>query len=183
MSGFAKWFFFESIYGTVVFAAAVWAVAHLFGKLTKRDLLPAVWGGIAFVICLVVLPSLPRFQFEKEVRAHLKSAPWVRVVEEVKLGSLLEPLTWFVSPVGVFRVVSPDLLDEQQFTEFLFRYDQEPVVRIIDVACVDREYYLSVPDSKGTFRILPETQRMTDQDFGLFCIEDWSERRKTYRSS
>ncbi len=105
-----------------------------------------------FLICLFTLPSIPRYQFEREALSKIEGKDWIRVIDKTKWGSLTEPLTFIKAPVGSIFIVMPNSPIEGGFREVLMRYKEKPRVRMSDPDCTDHTILYSEPDSNGVFR-------------------------------
>ena len=175
-------FFFGTIWGGAVIAAIAYGVAWLLGRLLKRSLFPEAVFAVVIIACFATFPSIPRYQFESDVRDKLKKAPWARVIEEVRWGDVTEPLTWFSTPVGHFKIASPDPITIDRFNISIVQFNTgEPTPHIIDVYCESKTYSDSVPDNEGVFRVLPNDVEMTKLEYREYCETRWETERQALR--
>ena len=122
-----------------------------------------------------------RYRFERETLAQIEEAPWARVVDAAEWGDIIAPRTWFDTPVGFFRVASPDIAggwsdEEPTLQVTILRYKEKPQVGLADVACEDREARWAYPDRGGTFRYeAGGMQKLTEREYEVFCKTDWRE--------
>ncbi len=179
MSSVAQWLFFESIYGTGIAAAIFYGLALALGRIFKKNFQPEVWAVSGFLIALIVLPTVPRIQFERETRAELELSPWVHITEEIEYGSFTEPLTWFMSNTGYFRGVFPDPLERNSFWEMSIKYQvEQDSIRLLDVDCEQNVYYVSKPNNKGVLKTFPNRLNLSEEEIYLFCKKDWKVERE-----
>src|ERR1700723_2220054 len=97
------WFFTDRIFGALLITAVAYGIA----KLVKVPV-PEVVGVVVFVLCLLTLPTYPRYKFERDAFAELAKHPEYRIVEKTYWGSSTEPVTWFHHFVGHLRAIAPD---------------------------------------------------------------------------
>jgi hypothetical protein len=183
LTSIAKWLFLESIYGIAVIAAAVYFVALGINKIIPKSPNPGILAGLAFLIALFTLPSLPRYQFEKESLSQIEGKEWLRIINETQWGSVTEPLTWFNAPIGSIFMVMPNSPIEGGFREVLLRYEEEPRITMSDPDCSDKAILYSEPDSEGVFRYTSRTpQPMNEQEIAIYCEYDWSNEKEALRA-
>jgi hypothetical protein len=109
--------------------------------------------------------------------------PWIRITNEVKWGSLTEPLTLIKTPVGSVTMIMPNDSAVGGFKEVVLRYDEKPIVSLVDADCEDFTILYSRPDNDGTFRYLTRTSRaMNDQERKTYCAYDWTHEREALRA-
>jgi len=174
-SSMLSWVAFQSIYGIGAIAAAAYFLANGLKKISPRFPDPFIPAVLVFVLALFTLPSIPRYQFEKDTLADMEGKAWVRVISTTKIGDLVEPLTWFHTPIGSFFLVMPNSPMEGGFREMLLQYDEEPQIRMTDPGCMDGSIFYSAPDKEGVVRYTSvEPQRMSSQEISMYCDYDWS---------
>lgn len=91
ITSIAKWLFLESIYGIAVIAVVVYFIAVGIKKVIPKSPNPVAVAALAFVAALFTLPSLPRYQFERESLAQIEGKEWIRVISKTNWGSIAEP--------------------------------------------------------------------------------------------
>jgi len=115
VASIAKWLFFDSIIGILVIAAAVYFVATGIKRFIDNFPNPGVLAALVFIAGIFTLPSIPRYQFEKEALSQTDGKEWIRIINKTNLGSLIEPLTWFRAPVGsILMVMKNDPIEENR---------------------------------------------------------------------
>jgi hypothetical protein len=170
-----KWIFIDSIYGIAIIAAIAYFLAFGIKKIIPKFPKPEFFAGFIFFIALFTIPSIPRYQFEKNALAQIDGKPWIRVINKTKWGDITEPLTWFNAPVGSIFIVMPNDISIGGFREVLMQYDKEPKVSMSDPDCTDNTIFHSVPDSEGTFRYTSnEAKQMTEKEIKMYCEYNWS---------
>ena len=170
-----SWVAFQSIYGIAAVAAVAYFLAFGLKKISPRLPDPFIPAALVFVLALCTLPSIPRYQFEKDTLADMEGKAWVRVISTTNVGDLTEPLTWFHAPIGSFFLVMPNSPIEGGFSELLLQYDEEPQIRMTDPDCMDGSILYSAPDKEGVMRYTSmEPQRMSNQEISIYCDFDWS---------
>ena len=183
ITSIAKWLFIESIYGIAVIAAAVYFITFGIKKIIPETPNPGVLAGIAFVIALFTLPSLPRYQFESDSLSQIEGKEWIRVINKTKWGSITEPLTWFHAPVGSIFMVMPNSPIEGGYREVLLRYEEKPRITMSDPDCTEKTILYSEPDGEGVFRYKTRTaQPMNKQEYSIYCEYDWSKEKEALRA-
>ena len=183
VASIAKWLFFDSIIGILVIAAAVYFVATGIKRFIDNFPNPGVLAALVFIAGIFTLPSIPRYQFEKEALSQTDGKEWIRIINKTNLGSLIEPLTWFRAPVGsIFMVMPNDPIEENRYREVLLRYKEEPRIWMADPNCQERTIMRAEPDSKGIFRyISAKPEPMTEQEINIYCEHDWSKETEALR--
>ena len=175
ITSIAQWVFLDSIYGIAIIAFAVYFLSLGIKKVIPPFPNPAILGALAFLITLFTLPSLPRYQFEKEVFSQIEGKDWVRVINKTKWSSLIEPLTWFNTPYGSFFIVSPNSPLEGGFSEVLMQYEREPIMSMSYPECANNTIMHTRPDSEGVYRYTStKPEAMTEQELTMYCQYDWS---------
>jgi len=179
----AKWLFLDSIYGIAIIAAVVYLLAIAFKKIIPRFPKPAAIAALAFIVALFTLPSIPRFEFEKESLSKIEGKEWIRVINKTNWGSITEPLTWFYAPVGSIFIVMPNSPIEGGFREVLMRYEEEPRITMSEPDCTNHTILYSEPDREGAFRrTSAKTQAMNEQEVSIYCEYDWSKEKEALRA-
>ena len=179
----ARWLFIDSIYGIAIIAAAVYFVAAGIRKIIPKFPNPYAIAAIAFLVALFTVPSIPRYEFEKEALSQIEGKEWIRVINKTNWGSITEPLTWFHAPVGSIFIIIPNSPIEGGYREVLMRYEEKPRIRMSDPDCTDRTIWYSEPDSEGVFRYTtPKAQSMNEQEVSIYCEYDWTEEKEALRT-
>ena len=93
LSSIINWLFIETIYGIVLICGVVYFLVKGIKKLIPAFPSPEILASLAFFIGIFTLPSIPRYQFEKEAFLQIEAGKdWVMVVNKTKLSSIIEPL-------------------------------------------------------------------------------------------
>jgi hypothetical protein len=181
-------FLFNTVYGIALLVSPIFGLAWIAYKFSKGSLLSFyVAGGLSALVFLVV-PSVPRFLFERRILEQTGGLPGLRLIESARWGDLVEPVTWFHAPYGAFRFVGPFSPIEdiegpnRTFRELIFRYGEKPGIYIRSVFCDDGEYGIAAPDENGVFRIVTEDwQELSAEDKQIFCEKDWTHEKEELR--
>lgn len=182
ITSIVNWIFSGSIYGVAIIAGAVYLLGLAFKRVIPKVPDPAIFGGLAFVIALLTLPSIPRYQFERQALSLIQGKGWIRVMNKTTWGSMTEPLTWFNAPIGSMYIVMPNNPIEGGFREVLMRYEEEPQVAMIDPDCADMTIMRSRPDTEGVFRYTSKSpEDMTEKEISLYCEYNWAEEKTALR--
>lgn len=177
-----SWVFVKTIYGVVGIAAAVYVVLIVLKKAFPRLPEPAFIAVPVFLIGLFTVPSLPRYQFERDVMAKIEGKDWVRVVNKTHWGSLTEPLTWLRTPVGSVTIIMPNSPIEGGFRQVTMRYEEETRVSMVYPDCSTLTILYSRPDKEGVFRYTSNAPaKMSDEEQRWYCQYDWSKEREALR--
>lgn len=178
-----NWLFTGSIYGIVIIAAVVYFITLALRKTIPKVPNPYIIATVSFFIALFTMPSIPRYQFEKESLAQIEGKAWMRVVHKTKLGSIAEPLTWIKAPIGSLFIVMPNRSIEGGYREVLLRYKEKPVIRMADPDCIDKTILYSEPDAEGVFRYTSlKADPMNEDELSIYCKYDWSKEKEALRS-
>lgn len=178
----ASWLFIHTIYGILGVAAVGYAISRALKKVWPRFPEPFAVAALVFVLGICTLPSIPRYQFQRETLAKIEGKEWLRVVSKAKWGSVTEPLTWVNAPLGSVTVVMPNLPTEGGFRQVTWRYEEEPTVSLIEADCGDSTIMYSRPDKQGVFRYAtPSPVKMTGQEKGLYCEYNWANEKEALR--
>ncbi len=178
---FINWIFFDTIFGIATIVMATYGIVRLLFK-DKENKTPEIIAGVAFFTALLTIPSIPRYQFENEIREKINQSPWMRVVNETKWGDLTEILTLFVTPVGSFTLVMPNEPTIGGFSVITFQYDEDPIESLIEPECSDETYTYSYPhngkfvygtEEDGSFDVV----KMQGWEHEQFCKSDWSKEK------
>lgn len=181
-------------------------VIYLISRLIFNNILrikkevPEIIAAISYVILLFILPSLPRYEFEKKIR-YAVSKSHSKIISEAGLGDIIEPLTLFNTPIGIFKIASIyDIITKNLFQITVLRYNEEPIVYLANVDCNTKLYTPGFPrtedggiamlniwgedtgfvyavDKQGAFIV----QEMDDKEHESFCVYDWSKERNAIR--
>lgn len=180
MSGLIKWLFFESIYGATGISVAIYYLLKVVRKSDDKDNVPLVSAASVAIIGLLILPSIPMYDFESNVLATIADKPWMRVVNKSKVGSLTEPLTWFTSSIGSITIVSPGEALNPGFHVYSLTYNKKPLITLVEPECGDRIISYSKADSEGIYRADDKSSdlKMNDQEYDLYCKQDWTVEKK-----
>tara|TARA_Y100001934_G_C12025149_1_gene618729 strand:- start:141 stop:755 length:615 start_codon:yes stop_codon:yes gene_type:complete len=181
----------ENLYGMAILLLPIYGIFWLLRKVFPRSPNPLGVVLIIGVLGIFTLPSIPRYFFEQEILQKLEQNKNLKLIHSAKWGAIIEPLTWFYSPIGSFYIVGPSGIagtyykkDESRnsFRTLLFRYKEDPQFRLVDADCKDRTVWMSGPDKNGTYRYLTRTaMKMFDVQVKTFCEEDYTEQMAILR--
>lgn len=179
LNSILSWLFFDSIYGSIAIAALVFGLFWVLKQKFPSAPHPAVFGGVAFVIAIGLLPSIPRYQFESTTIESVKARPYVREINRAYWGDLTEPLTLVKTPVGSFTLAYPSII-QGRFNQAVLRYDEKPALSIVDVDCSNFTAMVAEPDAEGVFREVSETPtQLADFQKKAYCDDaDWWKERQ-----
>lgn len=179
LTTFMNWLFIESIFGIGIIAFIVYFSVKTLKKKFSKLPDPEIPAFLAFLIALIILPSLERFQFENETLSSIAGKEWIKVIDKAYYGAITEPLTWFNAPLGFLHFAMPNNLITGGFTEVILKYDEEPEIRMVDADCQEKTILFSEPDAKGTYRYTTNNgNTMTKKEYEIFCQYDWSKEKK-----
>jgi len=176
------WLFVKTIYGVVGVAAVVYVALSALRKTFPRLPGPAFIAAPVFLIGLFTIPSLPRYQFERDTLAKIEGKEWIRVMNRTNWGSLTEPLTWLRAPLGSITIDMPNSPIEGGFRQVTMRYEEEPAVSIVEPDCTTYTILYSRPDQAGVFRyVTAHPAKMRDDEKKWYCQYDWSKEKEAFR--
>lgn len=176
-----QWVLFKTIYGSALVAGLTFLIFAGLRRFWSRSPNPALLAGAAFLISVLTLPSVPRYQFEREVRTVM-AQPWVRVVSEAYWGHLTEPLTLIRTPLGAVTMVMPEAFPNEGFRQVIFRYNEKPDVSFVEPYCNDFTAHHFRPDEKGTIRYTStEPQKMDEFERRVYCSDSWEKEKEELR--
>lgn len=183
LTALLSWAFFHTIYGIIGLTALVYVLLRELRKRLPKLPEPMYIAGPVFLIGLVVLPSIPRYKFERDALANIEGKDWMRVVSQARVGDVLEPLTWVKTPVGSITVVMPEPPVEGAFRQITLAYEQEPIISTVGVDCADSTIYYARPDKAGVFRYTtPYPVKMNPQQRAWYCEHDWAREKEAFRT-
>ena len=136
------------------------------------------------LITFSIIPSQPRYNFEKETEVKLQEAPWIVVVNRTHWGDIFEPRTWLDAPVGSYLVAHPETygLHEDGNVDLrvtLIQYRKPPQEWLVTTNCPNREALWNNPGADGIFRINPEGySKLSDAEYEAFCKTDWEPKHR-----
>jgi hypothetical protein len=136
-----------------------------------------------FLIGLFTVPSLPRYQFERDTLEQLNGKDWIRVVNTTRWGDVLEPLTWVKTPIGSVTMLMPEAPDVGGFREIVVQYEKKPVVSLVEADCARSTIIYARPGKDNVFRYTtPSPTQMTPREKSWFCDYDWTREREAFRT-
>jgi hypothetical protein len=178
-----SWLFFHTIYGLVAVAALLYVALRELRKRFPRVPNPTFVVGPVALIGLFVLPSIPRYLFEKRTLAQIEGKGWMRVVHTTKWGDILEPLTWVNAPIGSFTIIMPEPPVEGAFRQMIIRYEKEPIIRTVEADCSQSTIHYAEPDKDGIFRYTtPYSVEMSALQKRWYCEYDWTREEEAFRT-
>ena len=146
----ADWFLTfaaNSVYGIALILVPVFGLFFLAKKLYPKTPHPLAATLIIGIVAMLILPSYPRYKFERETLAKIQTNKHLKLVNTVKYGDLTEPLTWLYTPIGFFHIISPSGETGEFYTKdatvhhldsALLRYNEEPVIEKVEADCSDK---------------------------------------------
>jgi len=176
-----EWFLTNSIYGIVGLASLAGGLTYLLRKRFSRIPNHTFVGMFVFVILIIIVPTYPRYQFNKNISEMLEKSPHVRVLNLTYWGAISEPLTWFFDFIGSVHTVGPESPIIGGFKRVVLRFEEKPRVSLEEPDCTDKSISISEPDNKGTFRYTSRNRKMQDDEKSLYCETDWSKEREALR--
>lgn len=171
----------ENIYGFLPIMIVVYFVFVLLRKIFSNLPHPGVFVGLAFFIALFTIPSMPRFNFEKEILSKYSSAGEFKLVNKAGWGALHEPITLINTPTGFFHYVMPvapavfgsfDKNMEREFRSKIHRFDEPEISQIVNVNCPYNSISKSEPQD-GIFRYTHFNEQMNDSERKIYCETDY----------
>jgi hypothetical protein len=178
-----SWIFVKTIYGVIGIAAAVYVVLRVLRKAFPKLPKPEFIAVPVFLIGLFTVPSLPRYQFERDVIAKIEGKDWVRVVNKTRYSFLAEPLTWLKPPVFSIAILMPDSpIEVGTFRLVNIRYKERTRLMVIEPDCTDFTAFYFRPDKKGVLRYTSNApQKMSNEEKRWYCQYDWSKEKEALR--
>ena len=175
LTSILTWIFTGSIFGPMIIAIIIFVIALGLGALIPKIPDPGILAGIAFILALMTLPSVPRYKFEKTTLSNISGKPWIRVIRETRWGAITEPLTWFNAPVGSFFLVMPESPELGGFREVSIRYEDESHIYHADPDCEQHVVQRSKADNEGMLRYSTDKpEKMSDSEATTYCTYDWT---------
>jgi len=175
----ANWLFLNSVYGIIAIAGLVYVILRAVRKRVPTFPNPVVIAIPIAIIGMLTIPSIPRYQFEKETLAQIRGKNWIRVISQTQWGDLTEPLTLIRAPIGTFFLVLPENPMTGGYREVLIRYGERTRVSLSEPDCTDSTISHSEPDDQGVFRYTADFgRRMTASEFAIYCEYDWSREKE-----
>ncbi len=177
---------FENVYVVGLFAvvvgALIWGIFVALSttlKLTRIGGIAAPMGIVAALLVFTMIPSQPRYNFERENEESIGNSPWTVVVERSQWGSFSEPRTLFDAPVGSYLVARPQpygLYDDGNVDLIvsLIRYREDPVSWSVTTNCESSEAsWQSLNPSGVSSNTNIEMKKMSPKERVAFCDTDW----------
>jgi len=188
-----QWILFRTIGGPALVSGVIFVIATAIKRIWPRAPNPMGPALLAFVVGIATLPSVPRYQFEWELR-KVASLPWVRVENEAYWGDMTEPLTLFWTPVGAATLVMPEALPSRSgFRQLILRYDEKPDESLIEPYCDNFTVHRFRTDGSGPPRLdlwgrqygnfrytTKEPQPMDKWERQVYC-SDWTKEKQALR--
>jgi hypothetical protein len=88
LASIARWVLFGSVYGLFGVAALIYFLLKLVKRKVPRFPEPALVVVPLFIIGLLVLPSIPRYEFERSALSQVIGKPWIRVINQTQWGEI-----------------------------------------------------------------------------------------------
>lgn len=179
MTAIVEWALTETMIGVGIITAIAYGVGALVGKVLRRPQTAIIVAAVAFVAALFTVPSYARYQFEKTGLGFPEQYPGFRLVKATRWGDLTEPLTFIWPPIGHFRYVAPNDPPDGGFQEVVLRYEESPLVLVIQPVCDAKTMALYTPGDDGMLtQVGDDPVAMSGADFDLYCVSDWSSERQ-----
>ena len=177
------WLFCHTIYGMLGVAVLVYLLFRDLRKTSPRFPKPALIAGLVFLVGAGTLPSIPRYQFHKEMlELTLQTDDRFSVVASTtRRRSMTEPLTWVNPPIGAATVIWPQMWPrfENRFFERTRRYGEQPAESVVEADCVQSTIRYTQPDESGILRpVTPSPVRMVARERDWYCEHDWSREKE-----
>ncbi len=179
-----------NIFGFIPILAGVYAGFFLLRKLFTRLPDPAVFVGVSFFICLVTVPSIPRYIFEEEILSKYKNAGEFKLVNSANWGAIVEPITLVKTPIGFFHFVSPispystwENFKKKEVREYrsqIYRYSEPSITQLVDVDCSNNTISVSEP-IEGVFKYVTFNENMSELETRIYCNTDYSSQVKIFQ--
>lgn len=176
LASILNWFFIHTIYGLAAIAGVIYLALKALRKVIPKLPQPEYIVIPLALIGLFTLPSLPRYQFERDVMAKIEGKDWIRVVNQVRVGTFYEPLTWFKPAIGSITIIMPNHPLEGGFREATMRYGEEEILSWVEPDCTDQTIWYSRPGNEGVVHYVPV--RMSDEQTQRYCEYDWSKEKE-----
>ena len=177
-----------NIYGFIPILALIYGIFFLLKMFFNRLPHPGIFVVIAFFLSLFIIPSIPRYTFERDIISKYKDSSEYKLVETANWGALIEPITLLKTPVGFFHFVSPDLIssgiytqdNQGRFFSQIHRYDEPPVTQMVEAECSDLTISISEPRD-GVYKYIFFNEQMTEYQKRIFCETDYSPQIEIYK--
>jgi len=186
-----SWLFFHTIYGMLGVAILVYLLFRDLRKTSPRFPEPALVAGVVFLVGVGTLPSIPRYQFQNEMRKHmLRIENSGRVASTSRWRSMTEPLTWVNPPIGAVTLIWPQSSHfvgdgqriglapfENRFYEWTMRYGEKPAdsLSLVYADCVQSTIRYTRPDESGILHpVTPSPVKMVAREKDWYCEHNWS---------
>ena len=183
LTALLSWFLIHTIFGVFALCGLLYVVLSGLKRRFPQFPEPAFVVVPFFLIGIVVLPSIPRYQFERKTLAQIEGKGWIRVVNTTRWGDITEPLTWVKTPIGSVTIIMPQPIEKDTFRQVVMQYEQKPVVSLVDVQCETSTIIYSEPDAKGVVRYTtPSPVKMTPLQKTWFCDYDWTREKEALRT-
>ena len=181
MGAVLKWIFIDTIYGVAAISSLTYAIFWAIKQVAPKAPSPIIVASAIGFLGLLIVPSLPRYLFQRDLLSQLEEQPWIRLTQQTRWGDLTEPLTWIWTPISAATLVMPNEPTIGGFTRVTARYGEKPIVEMADPDCDDFTIEYAAPDREGFFRI-GESKPITDQERQTYCFDDWTAEREALRT-
>jgi hypothetical protein len=183
LTSLLTWLLVHTIYGVLAVAGLLYVALREAKRRFPRFPEPLYIVGPLFLIGVVVVPSIPRYQFEKQTLAQIEGKGWIRVVNQTRIGDVLEPLTWVKTPVGSVTIIMPEPPTEDQFRLVVMQYGKEPRVSMADPDCARSKIIYAEPGKDRVFRYTTQSPvQMSPVERSWFCDYDWTREKEAFRT-
>lgn len=183
LTSLLSWLLVHTIYGIAAVAGLLYVVLRALKRRFPRFPEPMYVVAPVFLVGIFVLPSIPRYQFERETLAQIEGEGWIRVVNQTRWGAVTEPLTWVKTPIGSVTILMPEPPVEGSFRQVIMQYEKKPLVSNVEADCELSEIIYARPDKDGVFRYTtPSPVRMTPLEKSWFCDYDWTQEKEAFHT-
>ena len=183
LTSLLTWLLLHTIYGIIGVATLLYVALRELRKRFPRAPAPMFVVGPVVLVGLLIVPSIPRYQFEKETLAKIEGKDWMRVVSTTRWGHISEPLTWVKTPIGSVTIIMPEPPVEGAFRQMTIRYEEEPLVFAVEADCAASKIIYARPDKNGVFRYTtPSPEQMNAQQRKWYCDYDWTREKEAFRT-
>lgn len=167
---------FESFYGAIGISVILYFTLKTIRRDNEKDKIPMITTAIVALIGVLILSSIPRPNFEKEIMAKIADKPWIKVAHKSKVVRLTEPYTWFSSSINSITLISPGDALRPGFHLTNLTYNKKPSNAFVDPDCTKRQLDYAKADNEGIYRQDDKNMylKMNAQEYALYCKQDWS---------
>jgi hypothetical protein len=180
LGSLVKGIMFGTIYGAAIFGGLIYLLFAGLKKVAPNSPSPGTMAAIAGILAIAILPSIPRYEFERHVLSMVEKSPWAKETNRAYWSDITEPLTLLITPVGAITITWPGSpVEGQVFHQITKRYGEADIRSSITPDCNDHTIRRAFPDDHGVLRYSsakPEPMTAVQKD--MFCAYDWRQERE-----